>query len=333
MKFWWATVCLVVVGVSGAAVAGKDKAAPPKPEAAAAEAPDPKAASANEASPDADKEPTIPHIVGPKHVELGHNASIDLPEGMILIERKAAQELMRQGGNSAEAVVALIAPRAEGPTWHVVIEAEDVGYVDDDDANDIDASDMLDEFKKGTIEQNKLRKEKGVPELFVDRWSEPPRYERAQHHLVWGLAVHDSDGPAVNFFTRLLGREGYLSVDLIDDPGKIESSKGQALSVLTAVHFAAGSRYEDHASSDKSSGMGLKALMLGGAGLLIAKKTGLLVVILLGLKKGLIVVVAAIGGFFKWLFRRKSSTSSETPPSDGPPPSSPPDQGEPPAAG
>ena len=144
----------------------------------------------------------------------------------------------------------------------------------------------------------------------------------------------------MNFFTRLLGREGFLSVNLIDDPAKIEASKAQALSVLTAVHFASGSRYEDHATSDKSSGMGLKALMLGGAGLLVAKKTGILIAILLALKKALIVVVAAIGGFFKWLFRRKSSTRttpitpSETPPSDAPPPpSSPPDQGEPPAVG
>ena len=325
--------------MSASAVAGKEKA-PPVNAKATAEAPDPAAEPANAAAPDAEEAPTIPHIVGPQHVELGHNASIDLPDGMILVERTAAQDLMRKAGNSADTVVALVAPRAAGPTWHVIIEADDVGYVDDDDANDIDPSDMLEDFKHGTLEQNKVRKEKGVPELFVDRWSEPPRYEHAQHHLVWGLAVHDSEGPAVNFFTRLLGREGFLSVNLIDDPAKIEASKAQALSVLTAVHFASGSRYEDHATSDKSSGMGLKALMLGGAGLLVAKKTGILIAILLALKKALIFVAVAVGGFFKWLFRRKSSTRttpitpSETPPSDAPPPpSSPPDQGEPPAVG
>lgn len=324
MKFWWAPVCFVALAGSGTAIAGKDKKPKAEAPAAKAEAEAPAAADSG-----ASKQPTIPHIVGPKHVELGHHASIDLPEGMLLVEREAAQDLMRKSGNEVEGVVGLVVPAADGPTWRVVIEADDVGYVSDDDANEIDASDMLEDFKKGTLEQNKVRKEKGALELFVDRWSEPPRYEAAQHHLVWGLAVHDSDGPAVNFFTRLLGREGFLSVDLIDDATKIEASKGQALSVLTAIHFAPGSRYEDHATSDKSSGLGLKALMLGGVGVVIAKKTGLLIVVLLALKKGLIVVAAAVGGFFKWLFGRKSRTPSDAPPSS----SSPPDQGEPPAVG
>jgi uncharacterized membrane-anchored protein len=186
---------------------------------------------------------------------------------------------------------------------------------------------MLDQFKQGTIEQNKKRVAMGVPELILDGWSEPPRYERSTRHLVWGLNGHDTRGKFVNFFTRFLGRNGYLSVDLIDDPATIEASKVEALSVLDAVHFDIGSRYEDHVGSDRSSGLGLKALVLGGTGLVIAKKTGILIAILLALKKGFIVVIAAIGGLFKWLFGRRKreadavpTTSTSDPPApDGPP--------------
>ena len=115
-------------------------------------------------------------------------------------------------------------------------------------------------------------------------------------------------------------------MNLIDDPSTLEASKVQALSILTAVHFAPGARYEDHADSDRDSGLGLKALVLGGTGVVIAKKTGILIAIVLALKKGFIVVIAAIGGFFKWLFgRKKRESDADLVTSDPPPPPSDPD--------
>jgi len=332
--------CLVMMA-SGVAMAGNDKVPAEKAPAAKPGAPGKLSAPGDKAdavdpaaelpAPDADGQPAdplagLPHIVGPKQVELGHQAQIDLPAEMVLFEQAAAQELLRKGGNDTEGVLAAIVPISDASHWLVVIEADDVGYVSDSDANELDAPEMLDQFKRGTIEQNKKRVAMGVPELFLDGWSEPPRYERATRHLVWGLNAHDTNGKVVNFFTRFLGRNGYVSVDLIDDSSTIEASKAQALSILTAVHFKPGARYEDHVGSDKDSGLGLKALVLGGAGVVIAKKTGILIAILLALKKVFIVVIAAIGGFFRWLFGRKKResdgnvASSEAP---LPPPSDP----------
>jgi uncharacterized membrane-anchored protein len=341
MKAWWVIGCLVVaMAMSGVALA--DKAKPPaekvtagKPKAGdAGKAPAPDAKAAPQADPPAEAEAdeadraaeaslaNLPRIVGPKRVDLGHQAEIDLPAGMILFERTEAQEMMRKGGNGAEHVVAAIAPASDA-TWYVVIEASDVGYVSDDDASELDASGMLEQFKRGNIEQNKRRAGLGISELVLDGWSEPPRYESATRHLVWGLSAHSSDGKVVNFFTRVLGRNGYLSINLIDDPSTLEASKVQALSILTAVHFTSGARYEDHVDSDRDSGLGLKALVLGGAGVVVAKKTGILIAIVLALKKGFIVVFAAIGGFFRWLFGRKKRESDDLVPSDPLPPSDP----------
>jgi uncharacterized membrane-anchored protein len=351
MRASWVLWCiaLLVVATAGMAVAGTEKPPPAKakagPAADKALAPGDKPGAVElqgedaEAKrqgddPVADRLVSVPHIVGPKLVDLGHHAQIDLPEGMNLLERMAAQELLRKGGNAADYVVAAIVPASAGAHWLVVIEVEDVGYVSDDDAGELDAREMLDQFKTGTLEQNKKRVAMGVPELFVDGWSESPRYDRAKRHLVWGLKAHDTGGKVVNFFTRFLGRSGYLSVDLIDEPSTIEASKAQALSILTAVHFTPGFRYEDHIGSDRDSGLGLKALVLGGAGVVIAKKTGILIAILLALKKAFVVVIAAIGGFFKWLFGRRKRepdvvlTTSDVPLAAPPPP---PDPGEPPA--
>lgn len=264
----------------------------------------------------------MPHITGPKLVNLGHDAEIDLPAGMILLERAASVELMKQWGNDYASIVAVVLPPRGTATWSIVIDAADIGYISDDDADELDPDPLMKSIKDGTLEQNKERKKLGVPELFIDGWSEKPRYERLQHHLVWGINGHDTDGKVVNFFTRFLGRNGMLSVNLIDAPDTIEASKKDALAVLNVLRFRPGARYSDHVDGDKDSGIGLRALVLGGAGLAIAKKGGFLVALILFLKKGFVVIAAAFAGFFKWMFGRKRKTDG-TPPSEPPPPAPP----------
>jgi uncharacterized membrane-anchored protein len=329
---------MAVMLVATTALAGSDQPksakggnaheAKPAKGAKPAPAPAPTEAAETGSAADAAAEDPLearPHITGPKLVDLGHQAEVMVPEGMRLFEEVVARDLVQLGGGNPQGVVAVIAPPTGSPaTWAIIIGADDAGYVTDKDADQLDAGAMLADFKVGTEEQNKTRVAKGIPALIIDGWSEPPRYDVAQHHLVWGLNAHDTDGKVINFFTRILGRAGYLSVNLIDDPATIEQSKKQAMSILTATHFKTGARYEDHASGDKDSGIGLKALVLGGAGVLVAKKTGLLVLLVVFLKKGFIIVIAAIGGFFRWLFGKKKkddAMASFVAPTSPPPPS------------
>jgi len=321
-------VVFALVGVAQAAPDQKTDAKRIDAKKAAAKAPDapppdPSAAGSDAAAPDAG--PQLHAIHGPKLVDLGNSSEIDLPAGMIMLEKDEAQAMVRKGGGSGQSVVAAIG--APDKDWLVIIEYDDVGYVKDSDANELDAKELLDTYRDGTNEQNKERKSRGIPELTVDTWTDMPHYEKAVHHLVWGLKGHDTGGGNfVNFFTRILGRRGFLSVNLIDAPDKIEQSKSEALSILTATRFKQGARYEDYREGDRSSGIGLKGLVIGGAGIAIASKTGLLLKLLLVFKKGFIVLAAAIGGFFKWLFGRKKTVTPDAPPpptSDpsGPPPS------------
>jgi uncharacterized membrane-anchored protein len=325
----------LTVGLALAASAADAKPTRPEPRAAKkpaaeppAERPDPAAAGAADAKGDgtdaddaAEDAAMPPHVVGPKHVDLGNNTSIDLPDGMVLFERAAAQELLRKSGNSPEGVVAMVFK--PGSEWHVFIEYQDSGYIDDSDADDLDAGELLDSYREGTQAQNKTRKSMGQSELFIDTWTEKPRYEKPVHHLVWGLAAHSTEGKVVNFFTRILGRNGYLSVDLIDEPERLDASKKEALAILQATRFNAGWAYADHVGSDRSSGVGLRGLVLGGAGVAVAAKLGLIAKLLLVFKKAFILIGAAVAGLFRWLFRRKSratpNVASSSPPDDQPP--------------
>jgi uncharacterized membrane-anchored protein len=335
-----AIIATVIMGLPAVAAAeAKQPAKPPAKTAggAKAEKPDP-ASSADAAKPDdadakaegsgAEPEQTMPaHLVGPKHVELGSNASIDLPDGMIMYERAVAQELLRKGGEPADNIVAIVfKPESD---WHVSIGYADSGYIDDSDADDLDAKELLDSYKKGTEEQNKVRKSLGRAELIIDSWSEAPRYEKQVHHLAWGINAHAVDGKVINFITRILGRNGFISVTLVDEPDRIEASKKEALPIVAGTRFNAGATYADHASSDRSSGIGLRGLVLGGAGVAVASKLGLFAKLLLVFKKGIILLVAGIAALFRVIFRRKKATPDPvTQAGDGsgwPPSGSPPD--------
>ena len=327
-------VFAVVLAVSSPATAEKAKPSAPAKQSKADKAAKEKAAAkqaeeeAAEAEAAEDAAPTPeeieaslpPHIKGPKLVDLGYEIEIELPEGMILLERAEARKMIEEGGGSGENVRAVVfKPDAN---WTVIIDYDDVGYVTDTDAHELDANELFQLFVEGTRQQNVKRKSMGIPELFLDGWSEMPSYKRELHHLVWGLKGHASDGPFINFFTRILGRNGFLSVNLIDSPEAIEQSKIDSQSVLNATRFKTGARYEDHQEGDKSSGLGLKALVLGGAGLGVAKaaKAGFLVKLLLVFKKGFWVLILAIGGLFKWLLGRKKQEDEypQDPPMDPP---------------
>ena len=66
--------------------------------------------------------------------------------------------------------------------------------------------------------RGRIRAAKGVPELVLDGWSNPPSYDQPRRVLSWGLDAHSTEGPVINLFTNVLGRRGYLVIDLIASP-------------------------------------------------------------------------------------------------------------------
>jgi len=141
--------------------------------------------------------------------------------------------------------------------WMVSVDYDPAGYIKDEDAKNWNADELLQNLKDGTEAANENRVRLGIPALEVTRWIEPPAYDSATQRLVWSAegrdkgAAADSDN-TVNYNTYLLGREGYVSLDLITSTSKIESQKAVARNLLAAVNFNDGKRYADYdASSDK----------------------------------------------------------------------------------
>src|SRR5262249_27461485 len=96
----------------------------------------------------------------------------------------------------------------------------------------------------------------------------------------------------INYNTFLLGREGYVSMNLVTGLAAVEEHKPAAHELLGALDFNAGKAYGDfNSSTDKVAEYGLAALVGGIA----AKKLGFFAVIAaLFAKSFKLVAVAAI---------------------------------------
>jgi uncharacterized membrane-anchored protein len=245
-------------------------------------------------------------VSGPASVPLRDQAKIDVPDGYAYVPVKEGKALMEVMGNSIdERFLGLIFPLAEEARWFVTLDYEESGYVKDDDAKEWDADELLQSLKDGTEAGNERREAAGFPPLKVTRWVEKPAYDATTHRLVWSaeakLRDEDDPDPSINVNTYLLGREGYISLNLITSASSVEADKPAAKQLLKAVAFNEGKRYADFVpGSDRVAEYGLAALVGGIA----AKKLGLLAAaaaFFAKFAKLIFIGVAAFGaGIVKW---------------------------------
>ncbi len=303
---------------------------------------------------DAEKSPLV---FGPQNIKLGDKlAVVDLPKGFCFLPERESKAFLESKGSSPQGVLGIFIPDTVGKKdateeekkdgFAVICRFSDCGYVTDDDADKIDADGLLKQLKESTAEDNEQRKEKDIPPIFAGNWAEKPHYDKAKHSIIWAVEVKDKDdasAPAtdINYNTRILGRNGVLSMNMVTSPDTLELNKGRVSKLLVGTSFAAGKTYADHQSGDKAAGFGLAGLILGGGAVAAAAKFGVfagiwkfLIAGLLLLKKFAIIAIVAVGGFISRFFGKKNAgagaaaTTAVTPPAT--PAANPPDSELPP---
>lgn len=221
------------------------------------------------------------------------------------------------GNPPDETVLGMMFPAGVSPAvsdWGAVLTYEDTGYVSDKDAATINYADLLKELKEGTRQSNAQREQLGFATVELRGWAEAPRYEADSHRLYWAkdLVFSDSDGAStLNYDMRLLGRGGVLSINFIGGIEALESVRAAAPDVLASARFNPGQTYADYQPGDKTAGYGVAALIAGGAGAAVLKKTGLLAIALAFLKKGWILIPIMLGGAWqvvRRMFGRKAGS-------------------------
>ena len=225
---------------------------------------------------------------------LNDQAFIETGLNLNYLDATDAQRLLTEGwGNPPDdRVLGMLLPSGISPFdfekgWGVVVTYADEGYVSDKEANKIDFDKMLKDMQRGTIEANKTREEAGYETIELVGWATSPHYDSAEHKLYWAEEIKfgDMEKNTLNYNIRVLGRKGYLNLNVIGGIDQLSEIEMQIPDILQAVSFAEGSRYEDfNSATDKLAKYGIAGLIAGG----VAAKAGFFAkigLLLLGLKK------------------------------------------------
>ncbi|MDP9940017.1 DUF2167 domain-containing protein [Ectopseudomonas alcaliphila] len=251
-------------------------------------------------------------------VVLGNNlATLNLPDSLVFLDGENAQRLLVDGwGNPPDDVPPLgmilpadVSPLAE-ESWGVTVEYEASGYVSDEDAADIDYSDMLKDMQADMREANTWREENGYEPVQLVGWAAAPHYDAEGKKLHWAkeLKFGDSEANTLNYNIRVLGRKGVLVLNFVANMDQLAEIEASVPAVLAATEFNPGQRYaEFDPDLDTVAAYGLGALVAGK----VAAKTGLLALLLVLLKKFWFIPVILVGWLFKRIGLRKKEAPAE----------------------
>jgi uncharacterized membrane-anchored protein len=215
----------------------------------------------------------------------------------VFIPKAEGERLLQAMGNrGGESLAGLVFPTS-GEGWFAVVRYIQEGHIADDEARDWKADELLTNLREGTEAANEDRVKRGITPMEVVGWAEPPRYDAASHRLVWSASTRDkgttgTDGLGVNYNTYALGREGYISLNLVTALAALPKHKAEAQRLLGALEYQPGRKYTDfNASTDKVAAYGLAALVAGVA----AKKLGLLALLVAFVLKFAKVIALGVG--------------------------------------
>jgi uncharacterized membrane-anchored protein len=207
-------------------------------------------------------------VRGPAQVQIGENATFDVPKGTVFLNPDDTKKLMEAMQNPSSGKEYLFGP--ESLSWFGIFEYVDSGYVKDDEQ--IDAEALLKSFRENAEESNKYRKDKGWEPIEITGWKYPPRYDSASRRLEWAIDVRSKSGSSINFNTRLLGRHGVTSALLVSSPENLDANVAAFKDLVGGYAFKSSERYDDFKAGDRVAEYGLAALILGGAAAVAAKK-------------------------------------------------------------
>ncbi len=246
------------------------------------------------------QEPQINWTPGPSVVDLGGDvAQITLSEGYLFADAEDTKKLMESMGNpSAGDEVGLIVSADQNTDYYILFCYNPVGYVKDDEKENIDSDAILQDIRRGTEQANKERKNMGFAPINVVGWYEEPHYDTRSHNLVWAILGESEGAQMVNYDVRLLGRHGYMSATLVTDPTTLAADKHEIDHTISNFSFKKGKSYAEFVQGDRIAKYGLTALIAGGA-TAVAVKTGLFKALAKAWKLVLVGIAAFFGAIWK----------------------------------
>jgi uncharacterized membrane-anchored protein len=177
----------------------------------------------------------------------------------------------------------------------VYFEWREEGYISDSDWADVDADQLLEEYRAGTDAANDERVANGFKPMQVAGWLEPPHYDKSTHTVTYAIELKDEDGSWANAFALRLGRAGYTEFTWVGSVGLFQGAGGRPtlLNEALASHaFEEGYRYADYKEGDKVAAYGIAGLVAAAMGAKFGK--GLIAALIGFLIAGKKIIIPAV---------------------------------------
>ncbi len=211
--------------------------------------------------------------IGPHVGELGEEAKVDVPEGMMFLGHADTVRLLQAMENPTSGYeLGTITPVDENESWFVFFEFDETGYISAEESDELDAVKLLDTIREGNEMANRKRTDNGWAPMSIDGWQAPPLYNESTQNLEWAISGNSEGLPIINHDIRMLGRYGVMQVSLVADPDDYERVLPAVQNMLHSFRFKVGHGHSEYVAGDRVAEYGLAALITGG----IAVKTGLL---------------------------------------------------------
>ena len=238
----------------------------------------------------------------------GDFAQLHVPAGYKFLNAEQSNTvLVDLWGNQPTATLGLLFIEDQGPatdnfTYAIEVSFSEEGYIEDDDAEDIDYDDLLEEMQGDISAGNDQRKEKGYSTVEFVGWASAPFYDAEHKKLHWAkeLMFEGQEKSTLNYDIRILGRKGVLSLNVIGDIDALPKVKEDIDKILSSAEFTEGNKYDDfNPDIDKIAAYGIGGLIAGK----MLLKVGFLA------KFGKIILVGVIAAFagIKKFFGKKEA--------------------------
>ncbi len=252
-------------------------------------------------------------------IDLSERIELTVPEGYRYINKKDAEKILFDfwGNPESDFVLGMLVLDsfhvANYEDWAFVLSEELDGYVEDEDAEDIDYDDMLTEMKEEEEEINAERAAAGYGPIHTIGWASKPYYDSEAKILHWAkeLNFDGAEENTLNYDVRILGRHGLLSMNAVGTISALEDVKKHVPEIIHIAKFKEGSTYSDfNPDIDKVAAYTVGGLVAGK----ILAKAGILALILKNIK---FVIIALIGVFSVFknkilaLFTSSKATTTE----------------------
>lgn len=244
------------------------------------------------------------------HVVLkGGNATLNVPGGFKFLNAEQTQFVLTDlwGNPRQPDVLGMIFPQDGSPfqdsSYVFVVSFENMGFVKDHDAEDIDYDKMLKDMQAEEKGDNEAREKEGYPSVHIAGWAQKPFYDKERKVLHWAkdLQFGNKEDHTLNYDVRVLGRKGVLSLNAVASINELPVVKKDIDKVLNMASFTDGNKYADfNSNTDKIAVYTIGGLVAGK----VLAKAGIFALIA---KFGKVIIAGLIAAFYairKWFTGR-----------------------------